>query len=475
MKRTLRTVLGLASAALFCVSVDAQGGGPFRDRRIVSPSGKHYAVLRAVASIRPGPWELVRRRDGVEPIRPKLENWSLRGMERITGIDPREEVSRDPADRLVATAQFDQLPAKAAVSDAPVGIVAFDQHGRLGTGRTVWFLGPLGDISWSVDLDDLFAGTPRDAFGDTGSLHWSTHFEVDPERKSAWVVTRGHELREISLQDGRVSTPGADAILGWLGSASDAGRLALLVALQHGELPRDERRGPLLSRLAEDDERPMLLRLRATVVAAREGSEEVGATVFMGGLLDTAPEVRRYARIHYAESTPSDGLPYLLALVDGQTDDSTILEPAWIYGEERLWMPELIEAFRRLGVDAVEALRTRIDDETTPTAPRLLAATILWRLDDSRIPNGVRRAVRSGDRRMLTSLVTRRPVGTDELLLECLRNGAPDPIGICAAYESLPDPRAIPFLEAALTEFEQPAWRERLEASLAACRELQGI
>jgi hypothetical protein len=98
-------------------SVDSWG--PFMPMRVVSRSGRHYAVLKARRGVWPGPFELVRRRDGAGPIEP----YPPKDLSKLRGASE----NRDAEDTVLTGGTLPQLPMEAAVTEQPLGIVLFDQ------------------------------------------------------------------------------------------------------------------------------------------------------------------------------------------------------------------------------------------------------------------------------------------------------------------------------------------------------------
>src|SRR5688572_4041832 len=161
--RTAATALALSLAA---ASASADTWSPCPDRRVSSPTGRHYLVLRGESAARPaGDFELVRRKYGAAALA-DAEAW------RDDKV-PQPSVEADPADTVLAKGRLRHLPGAVLVLDGEPAAVLVDRWGGNRDGPVLGLLDRDGRFRWNLSIRDLFpAETLREFPRSTFSIHW---------------------------------------------------------------------------------------------------------------------------------------------------------------------------------------------------------------------------------------------------------------------------------------------------------------
>ncbi len=453
---------------------------PFDDRRVVSPSGRLYAVLTARRGYWPGPYELRRRREGAESLAAQRIDWLRDALRPSLGdsaaSDPFARLA-DPSDALLARRILPQLPVAAWVFDQPPGLLLFDHHAALGYGQLLTFLDVEGREVWSVTLDDLFGGEPAGTWHTPNSRVWCDGYGVDPERAVAWVVSRDHAFRQIDLNTGRVARPDAEALLGFCTRGPDASRRAALDALLRRRDGVPAELAEPLARLAADAQRPLAECLRAAVAAHRAGSAFEPGSLFDEALRRGSAEEALFAASHRHLVEPGvDPLPGLriaLRRFEGAIDPRPF---TWQFLSDPHRVADLRDALLALGEPARDELRKWADHGGEPLDFRIRAASLYWLLAGSGLPEGLRRAVAaSADptdaEAVFEALFRGEPDDLAAVLVDLLIAGSADDARIASWFVDHPDRAAVEGLERAAARL--PADSDDLElidAALQACR-----
>ncbi len=369
LARSLALLLAAAGSTAATVATPAipDKWAPFQPRRITSSNGTHYAILQAERGYSAGPYSLHERREGEEPLPTKTKG------------------KPDAADQIVAKGKLPRLPLDAFVTEKPLGIVLFDTYARLGSGSILSLLDEAGKTAWSVDLDDLFGGPPKGSRRTVSSLRWNTAWGVDEERGSAWVLTNGSEFREVSLRNGKITTPDAGAIASWCRTGAPKDRVRVLDALLETHPKLGHVHGPRFAELADDKAQPLGLRLRAALAANRAGVHaDSWLELFGAAIDDDDASARTFAAMRLRELDEDRGRAALHTLLaDHAARKSAPQGRIRVVGRAEY---ALVQAFRRLGERGAKLLDEVENDESAPDAARAGATALRTELDRTRVP-----------------------------------------------------------------------------------------
>jgi HEAT repeat protein len=190
------------------------------------------------------------------------------------------------------------------------------------------------------------------------------------------IVGVGDLLREVSLKDGAVSTPGAEVVLTRVEDGPLADRiLAFDVAtrlLPPGTLEA-------ANRFARDEKQPPGIRLRAVVALRRRGEDPNAEELFLKSIAKGEPDdLREYAARHLAEVLGERALPHLRDLMRGTADE------AWHSAQQ---------GFRSLGEKAVPTLLEMLAEKEESPDYRGGAAHALGEIQSGKAYEGLLKAV----------------------------------------------------------------------------------
>jgi hypothetical protein len=450
--------------------------GPFADRRVVSASGRHYAVLRARKGVWPGPFELLRRRDGAPPVEP------ARAGDRFeTGPDGAQRrvvilVDPDSEDRLLAEGILPQLPMDAAVCDEPLGIVLFDKYANVGYGQTLTFLGAEGEPEWAHTLEELFGREPPGTTHTVSSRWWSSAFGVDEELGIAWVLSRGGEFRAVTLGAGEISTPGAEDIAWLCARGSAENRAAAMDAVIAGEEPVTREFLPALQPVAFDEREPLAVRLRAAVLCRRAGDPVDYSEWFMPATRAKDLDDAWFAALHLSEITsvdePLEPLVQVMSRLEQPLDPREELGAIFDRGPR---LPALVAAFRREGDAGRVRLERLLEDERPTPAGLISAGVVWWKLGGVGLPTRLRRQILWGNstvaNQALNAMIYSEPAGLNDILLELAREGTADDVRLALWFREHPHPDAVEPLERMLAKLPDDSWEARvMREALEACK-----
>ena len=475
LKVLLLTALGVVHGTDSPPAADSWG--PFQSRRIVSASGANYATLRSSGGYRPGPFALYRRRAGAPPIEPKRGGvWG--GVQDKRG---QSAIAADKQDELIVAGKLPQLPMDAAVSDAPLGIVLFDQYARVGSGNTLMFVDATGATAWSITLAQLFGEkAPAGSVHTVSSTWWSRAWGIDPGRQSAWVLTNGHEFREVTLADGTIGTPTPDVIARWCAGGTTKNRALVLDAIVlRGVTPEF---AELLAPIAADVKAPLAVRLRSAVAARRAGDRVDHTEMFKAALRDPDPKIAAYAGAHLHEFSTNDAKAGLRTMLETCSKELDPREPAFP-SHGPVVEANLVDSVRELGDPGLELLHDLCGDETLSLHSRLNAAALLSMLGEKRATQNLltlcRVTAAAGTRpmglgyanRAINLLIWRDPADLREQLVALLETGSGDDGRIGLHFKQQPWSGATAALRKALDRTPRGDDARRwLEQGVTSCR-----
>ncbi len=453
--------------------------GPFRNRRVASASGRHYAVLRRGQPPGSGRFELVERRLAAGPIR------SLLAPPARDGGDAA--IARDRADRLLCEGALPHLPMDAAVLGGPPGILLFDTYARVGRARVLTLLDSEGRVAWSHDLDDLFGEVPEGTVHTTSSSWWSAGWGVDEARGVAWVLTLGDEFRMVRLRGGAISEPGAEELPGLLAGADAEGRVALLDAFQRRDDLDRQILHPLVHDLALDEGAPIEVRMRAAVLCRELGDRLDLRDPFVAATRHESMSVALYAAANlprfFDSEDPAgpDPVAPLLEVLGRLPQPLEARADLWALLESAKLTRSALDALRPLGAQGIELLRAALERDDLESVVQVSLAVLWWSLGQTSVPDPVRAAIvegpeqRAGD--LLRALLGTEPDGSRRLLLELLREGTAADRTLADHFALSPDPAAAEPLERALARAARlegdagEGLRSRVARALDACRQ----
>jgi len=331
MKKTLAV---LALLALLCGPAFADSWMPFRDKRVVSPSGRFYAVVRGGKG--GVSYELVERRDGAPAMKGAVAADSY-GIRKGSG----GSIDRDPEDTVVVTGSVPQLPMDVRVLEGGRGIVFFEKYARIGYGDVVTFVDAKGRIAFRHALRALFDQPTRSSFTrSVSSIWWYSGFAVSEARNLVLIVAAEDRLVTVSLEDGEVATPAPEALIPGFREGTPEERILFLETAARlkpkGMLPE-------ALAIAGDATETVSIRLRAAVAVKRAGGSARFDPLFLTGVAKgNPPDVRKYATAHLGEVLGKGAIPIMRDLMRGPADND-------------VWHPAQ-EGFVSLGEAAVPTL-----------------------------------------------------------------------------------------------------------------------
>jgi hypothetical protein len=466
----LAVSIGLAAGSA-PVGPPVETWGAFRDVRIGSKSGRHYAVLRSGDDAKTGTFELVRRRDGVEPIAYAQHNSLARIFPRL----PQPNIDRDPDDLLLASGDLTQLPLGYRVVDDPAGIVLFERHGGVGYAECLTFVDAKGAKAWAHNVVDLYGAVPEAARYTMTSMWWYSAWGVVEGSEFAWVLAVGGAFRVVRLRTGEILEP-TDDLIGKIvveirEVVDGAAVLDLLAARSDTDLAPF--RGAL-GELADDEAASNMVRLCAAILAARAGDAADRRPLF-DRIAKTDHDEGLYAACNYGRIAPvgSDSLTPLVefvrrygvsGFVSGWPEDS---DQAWIervttrFGEEEGGR----EAVRRMREDAALASRPLID-----------ANVIALRLGETGFPRALADRLCSEDATFVAGALRQirwaKPDGFEAFLIDLAIRGSGNDAWIaehfCAMRTRDLSLDALPALQAILPRLSDEAVIEQVRDRLRA-------
>lgn len=458
-------VLGPAVLALVALTLahapPLDSWSPFRDQRIVSESGRYYAVVLGNHGKAPLRFELVRRRDGVGPIEPAEGDGWLESVADSPEDEARAEaelakVARDPTDVLIASGTMPQTPLDLQLIEEPLGLLLFDQHGSVGYGQVLSWCNAEGVVAWSHDLNALFGGTPEGSSHSVSSIWWSAAWGYDAESGRGWVLTNGHEMRAVDLASGAIETPGEIDIAGVAARADDGDCHALLDAAIHAENVDYRPFAEPFAAISRNEKRPLAVRLRAALVAQRGGGEVPYVEYLFRSTARIAQlEDARFAGLHLAEiaDEPTASVPELVSLLCRENTLSVN------FGTWNLDQYE--RAFREADQWGLSALHRLSENPDVPPSANLNAAILLWRLDRDIFPMRLEYLLQHGGEGVansaLNSLIYSEPEGLHEFLVRMSEHGTDDPVRLAMYFQRHPTKAAVAGLRSRLPEFDPDA------------------
>lgn len=373
--------------------------GPFLDRRVVSPSGMRYAVVRKQG--RTATFELVRRREGAPPMTAAIASRRGRGA----------SIDRDRGDTVLGTGVLPQLPMDVRVLEDG-GLVAFEQYARLGYGDVVTWVDPDGKVRTRVRLQDLFDEPTIKGFRHSvSSIWWYRGWWVDEARQRAVVVAHDGHLREVSLSTGRVAIPDPSVVWGVVHAGTQEEReLALELCAQLKPKSVLVRTLPL----AKDVSEPMGVRLRAALAAQMAHAPDSFVELFLAAARDEKVDIatRRYAVAHLADVMGEKALPVLREMLRGRAS--------------KLWAAAQ-DALVALGEAAVPVLIAMVAETDQSEDYRGAAAHVLRRLETKAAAAALSKTVADESRYVANAacnaLITIAPAGLAETLAKHLAAG----------------------------------------------------
>jgi hypothetical protein len=429
---------------------------PFQDKRAVSPSGRTYVVVRLQEEDESIRFELCLRRAGAPPMKPAVARDRF-GLEKGRG----GSIDRDPKDEVLARGTVSQIPYEVKVADEPAGFAVFEQWGGIGHEKAVIWVGKDGKPRFAKELDDLFDIECQDFMVSVSSIWWPEGFWIDEERRRIVTVAKGDHLREVSLEDGKVTTPKSEVLLRRFRVGLESEReLALEVASRL--LP--EGAGPEARTLARDEGHPLGIRLRAALTARRAGVRESFATLFVKASTSERPlPVRGYAAKHLPEVLGDAAMPVLREMLRAETDFE-VRDPAW-------------RSLASFGRKAEDLLIEMLREKEAADLYRAAAASALFEIKSKKAVDDLLDAAATGGRDLCyPALIAAMNIGAPDLgprLAKILEAGCEDDSTIAVWFRDHPQKDAIPALEKARERTEPDTYqREYIDTALAACRKL---
>ncbi len=330
---------------LIAAPVMADSWLPFKDKRVVSPTGRTYVVIRRDdAGIA---WELWRRAEGAPPMKDATADDAHRLRNGTGG-----PIDHDPADQLIGRGHVNQRPLRVRVLDEPAAFVLFEKYGNIGYGDALIYVDGRRGIRFRRKLEELFDAETCSAFkSSVSSIWWHQGIAVDEELGRILVVAAGDRLSQVDCEKGAVSTPEKEALLrGFRRGTVEERKLCIEAAAR---LKPEGLHAEALA-IAADDGESEPIRLRAAVAVRRSGGREDFAPLFLSAAGKDRPgEVRSFAVEHLAEVVGEDALPMLRRLVRGTAENDVwnSAQTAFVSLGEKA-VPTLIEMLLEEGESA---------------------------------------------------------------------------------------------------------------------------
>ncbi len=462
----------LLSASSFTndAAIAPDSWGPFQDRRIVSPTGEHYAVLRGPHRKRPANFELVRRRDGMPPLKAAIE---LSGID-LLGVEaagkPQTDIRADPKDRVLAKGILTELPIDAKVTDQPLGIVMFDKYANVGRGRVLSLVDECGKLVWSRNLQGLFGRTPPGSYHTVSSLWWNARWGVDEIEGIAWVMSFGGECQTVSLKTGRIGTPKPELVRSLCMDAEPKNWYLTLRALfSRGDIDFKPYLGKL-QKIAIDKgvkDTSISSRMFAALLSRRSGGKTDYRDLFASGFNNRNPSVANFASLYVCEITK----------------DATAIEPL-ITKLNRMGQPlgmsknrrpdrsqsclgitagletwAVVDAFRNLGDFGSTRLKQMLGAKDTTPIGLISASVIWWKLGNEDLPPALEKMIRKGSwlkaRDAVNALIRTHPTSLHAILLELMTARTAVDKQLAAYFLHKPHLDAVPQLKRMLMDEQQ--------------------
>ena len=305
--------LAVLTLLLVVGTATADSWEPYGPRRVVSPSGKYYAVAYVPQRHGPSiPWlvrlRLYERREGFAALPAVVAGWDA----RYAKPHERRSVEADPGDKLIADATLKAKPYEMFVLDSEPAVVFYESYGRVGRKTTLALLRADGKLKWELALNDLFSDEKIRGFKrSVSSIWWAQGWWVDEVRGRVLVCSKNGDLRSIALADGAVTRLDPEALARTLdtGTVDDkAAVLELAAGVWFDGLAERARA------LAQDETAPPALRLRAAVAVYRAKKEALLRPRFLyHAIMAKDIALRAYALGHAGHMCGAEAMPALLS------------------------------------------------------------------------------------------------------------------------------------------------------------------
>jgi len=337
--KTIAVVLGVLSAVTSGVPCQ-----DFEDRRVVSPSGRRYAVVReAVFDVT---FELCERAPGAPPMTAARRCFGREG--------PGFDIERDPADVVLAEGRCAQHPTDVIVPDRVAGLLLFDYLGFFHPHRVVTWIGADGTERFVLRLREVFGEAELGGSVNSIGYHWCRNHAFDDAKSALLVVAYSGEVREIAIPAGTVATPDARRLAEFARAGSEAARcLAFDVFAQRPPAATKEVL-PIASGVFHDRSEPMAVRLRAAVALHRAGVKPPAAELFAAARAGDQPDSMRSYAVQYLPTVLGEAaIPVLREVVRAGGGD------AW-NGYQVSWAA--YQALAAIGEPAVPTLLEMLEE-----------------------------------------------------------------------------------------------------------------
>lgn len=431
----------------------------FHDQRVVSDSGRRYVVIR---DSDPGiTFELCQRRPGAPAMQPATMESPL--LAPVPVEKDESEIARDPKDILLASGNVGQIPLEVRVLDQLGGFVLFEQYYRVGYGKAVIYVNDKGEVVVEKTVQEIFGRIPEKTRFTTSSIWWCQGFRVDEQRKCVVVISKDDTIREISLIDGKVSTPGISHMIGWFGKGTIEERVLMLEVasrLEETELTLASSEALVL---AWNPQESLPIRVRAAVIAVR-AKAAVGrdfAKLFEHARGEDVPRLGRdYAILHLPEILGVEAMPILRELMRSSA-------------RRDVWTPAQ-QGFANLGAKALPILCEMLLEQDATPEYRGGAADVLGRIGSKEEFEILLEVTKTADQYTANAAVNAAiRIGAPDLsarLIEILDQGSTQDDRIALYFKSRPTPDAIPALKKARDRFAPvPTDRRWIMEAIEAC------
>jgi len=431
--------------------LSAQGFWDFEDRRVVSPSGRRYVVLR-----NPGvdgvTFEFCECAAGKAPMTPWMCESGLFGR--------RVDVSRDPADHLLAHGRLEHLPYEVIVPDRLPGFLLFEEFENFGRGKVVTWMGIDGNERFALDLRAIFGGAELGSSCMPEGTYWCQAHAFDDKHAVLLLVANSGEVREVAVADGAVATPDARRLADFANSGSESIRALALDVFAGRPAAASKEVLPIAAGVFHDRSEPMALRLRAAVALHRAGLRVHAAELFAAARAEDHPEaVRRYAVRHLVTVLGEAAIPVLRESMRGPAG------PTW---------GNAYQALAEIGEPAVPTLLAMIEERDESEDYRAGALHALAAIRSPSARHGLLRAARADDRWVadaaLGAVIATGGPDVARDLITLLAEAPAHTARIALHLTEHPDRAAAPALEAALQRVADGYERKWVQEAIDACR-----
>ena len=445
---TLLLLAGLMTLA----PLSGQDFWDFEDQRIVSPSGRRYVVLRKVTGALT--FEFCERAAGAEPMAPAMCDSGWPGA--------TVDVSRDPADRLLAQGRCKQLPYEVIVPDRLPGFLLFEAFGGFGLGRVVTCVGIDGKERFALDLGAVFGGADLGISGRwlRMGIDWHHGHAFDERRGVLLLVANSLEVREVAVADGAVATPDARRLADFASSGSELIRTLALDVFAGRPAAASKEVLPIAAGVFHDRSEPMALRLRAAVVLHRAGLRVPAAELFAAARAEDQPVVVRCYAVRQLPTVLGEAaIPVLREAMRGPADST--------------W-DGAYRAFAAIGEPAVPTLLAMLEARDESRHCRAGAAHALAGIRSPSARDALLCATREADgyvaEAALGALIATGGPDLARDLITLLAEAPALTASIAIHFAGNPDRAAAPLLEAALPRVTVSDGRSWVQQALEACR-----